>query len=393
MYKMTKANVVSRGWWLGSIVAAFGFALLVFGSILRQEIGTDLQLHAGFIRDYARGDADLPSNFVLYLVIRTLALFSDEFNMLLLATALSLALSVAAKFAISFAFLRDRLAEYSALPSARLLREGHLLLLCAMLLVVFSLPVRHYYLGQLPPNVWHNSTTIFLMPFALLLFWTSLRQLTHPSLGRALLITMLAALNILIKPSFFMVFAVAYPLMLLQAHGLSRRWLLELLPLAVGAAVLAVLYVFIYIRPLNVGPAGQSGITIAPFHVWSMYTWSIPLSILASLLFPIVYIALFPSEAWRSQAMRYALLCQLVGVVIAILLTETGPRERHGNFFWQGIVCAYLTFLVTAAEGSARLQERGPRDPRLWVIAAVFMTHLLAGIAYLAKLFLTSGYG
>jgi len=44
------------------------------------------------------------------------------------------------------------------------------------LLFVFSLPSvqvftnKFYYLGQFTPNVWHNSTTIFLMPFALLLF-------------------------------------------------------------------------------------------------------------------------------------------------------------------------------------------------------------------------------
>ena len=390
MHEVTRKDEIDRRWRFGSIMAAFGFALLVFGSILMQGIDTDMQLHAAFIRDYARGDGDLPSNFVFYMAVHALALFSDELQVLLAAIALLLALAVAAKFAISLAYLRDCLAGHLALASARPVRQKWLLLLCGLLLLVFSLRVRHFYLGQFPPNVWHNSTAIFLMPFALLLFWTSLRQMTQPRLGRAMLIALLSALNILIKPSFFMVFAVVYPLMLLQVHGLSRRWLLELVPVAVGALVLAVLYLFIYIRPMNVGPAGQSGIAIAPFHIWSMYTGSIPLSIVASMFFPFVYIALFPCEAWRSQAMRYALFCQFVGIVIAVLLTETGPRERHGNFFWQGIVCAYLTFLVTATEGLARLQETGPRDRRLWVLCAAFMIHVLAGVAYLVKLFLTS---
>ena len=44
------------------------------------------------------------------------------------------------------------------------------------IVTVFNFP--RIYLGQISPNVWHNPTIIFSMPFNILLFYFSIKSLT-----------------------------------------------------------------------------------------------------------------------------------------------------------------------------------------------------------------------
>ncbi len=65
------------------------------------------------------------------------------------------------------------------------------------------------YLGKTVSNVWHNSTIIFLFPFALILFWEEYKIIYkkgYCNKGKILLVFILVVLNALIKPSFLFVF-------------------------------------------------------------------------------------------------------------------------------------------------------------------------------------------
>jgi hypothetical protein len=66
------------------------------------------------------------------------------------------------------------------------------------------------YLSKFVPLVWHNSTTILLFPFAILLFWKQLKMLdtkNEISAKEIAVINILVVLNLLIKPSFIFAYA------------------------------------------------------------------------------------------------------------------------------------------------------------------------------------------
>jgi len=328
------------------------------------------------------GDILPPANFLYYLVVYMVALSSTGTSPLFVSSALVLSLSVAAKFRITreicVEYYRDVLGDNAA-------SDVIVVVWSVLLLIVFSLPISTFYLGQIPPNVWHNSTTIFVMPFALSLFWLSYKQLVEPAPRRILFIGALCVLNVFIKPSFFFVFSLSYPLMLVRRFGLGRRMWRNLWPVVVGLIMLLVLYVLIYLLSFGSARVGESGIAIRPFSVWSRYSSNIPLSLVASFAFPITYLAFYWREVSKHLLLQYSLLGSLISICIFVMLSETGPREFHGNFGWQCIICNYILFLVTTVLFAEKVNTVGLRNWKNKTILAAFLLHVLAGFLYLAR--------
>ena len=126
-------------------------------------------------------------------------------------------------------------------------------LLAISMLFVFVIPLPGFltddcymYIGTYTPNVWHNSTILFLFPFAILLFEQSWRQLQAFSTKRNSLILLLIILNLLIKPSFFFVFICVFPLMLLYKYQLRKEFWMSIIPVFLGGVLLVVQFVIIY---------------------------------------------------------------------------------------------------------------------------------------------------
>jgi hypothetical protein len=109
----------------------------------------------------------------------------------------------------------------------------------------------------------------------------------------------------------------------------------------------------------------------------------------ASILFPLTYFALFFRKAWRDLLLRYAALLFLLSLTIMALVSETGPRQHHGNFFWQAYVCNYLLFASVALRLLQRLSMNARPDTRSLVLLVALGLHAISGVAYIAKVFLT----
>ncbi|OQX97833.1 MAG: hypothetical protein B6I24_07425 [Bacteroidetes bacterium 4572_128] len=75
------------------------------------------------------------------------------------------------------------------------------------------------------------------------MFWISYKQLLEHKNKRIYIISLLIALNIFSKPSFFLVFVVIYPLFLLYKYKLSKTFFLNLIPIVFGALLLSVEYI------------------------------------------------------------------------------------------------------------------------------------------------------
>ena len=86
------------------------------------------------------------------------------------------------------------------------------------------------------------------------------------------------------------------------------------------------------------------------------------------------------------------MLLFFAAVLIMAILSETGPREAYGNFFWQAYVCNYILFMTVAIAFVAKLLESSRQTWVNGLIVIAFGVHSLAGAAYLARIFITGSY-
>ena len=374
------------------------------GFILLLHINTppDFQDHSRFVQEWLSENKSLPPNFLYYLVVAIFSFFKNNLKIIYLSSIFTLSLSVTLKFIVTKKIISDYFRVHNVANNRH--QKNYIILFSLLMLFVFSFPNitvitnRWYYLGQIPPNVWHNSTVIFLMPFALLLFWQSYKQLIDPKSNRIWIILLLIVANIFIKPSFFFVFVVIYPILLIEKFRFRKNFWLNLLPIVVGVLVLYIEYRFIYVSPSDT--IAKSGIKIAPFHVWSHFLSSpfpfilIPLSIVTSTCFPIAYLIVYRKEYFKNILTKYVFFLYVTGLIIFSTLSETGLREFHGNFSWQNIVCSYILFMVT---GLLLLKKIISNDTILIekknkVLVLLYLLHFLSGIMYIGKILLSRSF-
>ena len=383
-----KTNII-----LDLCVLVAGFIL--FGSIFVLKINSDLQSHIEHLQFVIQGEVSplVNSNFLFYLTVYTLAFFQNNKDLLSLASSITLALALAAKFHLTHQFL-----DQQQSPNEKKISNLWLILGSLAMLLVFSLPTPNflittrYYIGQIPPNIWHNSTTILLMPFAIMLFLQSFNQFSNPTTRGIVILTILIALNLAAKPSFFFVFCLVYPLMLLIQFKLSKQFWRNMIPVFIGLALLALQYYVMYQVGYRIGFSSKRDVMIAFLAVWTRYTPNIPLSLLASLVFPITYLVGYPKDVLQNRLVQYSGLCFLASLAIFCTLAETEPYTGHGNFLWQAVVCSYLLFMVLLAQFLAKLQQSGLGNWKNRIILAAFSLHVISGILYLIKFFVMKDF-
>lgn len=265
--------------WLVLLAIAAGS---FFTALLYTGIKTDIPAHAYHVVRTLNGDIAPPANFLYFLLVGLLA-YTQSPPALWPASIFLLTIAVVGRYHVTKTlFDQERAVE----PEGWLLRALPFLF-SGGLVVAFSLPPmmlggRYYYLGQIPPVVWHNSTTIFLFPFSLLLFASCLRQLKEPTTKGSWWMLLLIVLNVLIKPSYFFVVVVVFPLFLLYKHRLNRSFFKGLWPVVLGGLFLLAEYVLIFKFGLSNAQGKEVGITVDPFLVWSRFSNNLPLSLLVS---------------------------------------------------------------------------------------------------------------
>lgn len=355
------------------MVTAVSFCF--FSLLFVMNIYTDIQGHIEQIQAMAKGEL-IRGNFLYYLIVWLLALGQSKSVYLAISSIIVLTFAVVSKYQITFHYLKKQAAAAW---------------LALFLIFAFSLPgPDFFYRGQIPPNIWHNSTTIFLMPFALLLFIQSESYLLKGSIQSLGGFMLLIALNVFIKPSFFFCLGVILPLFALFHFGIKKAFIDLALPIGLGWLLVILQYILTYyLDPSTTDSVSGAGVQIAPLLVWRANSSMIWLSLLASLVFPLGVLAL---RLWRKGQVAadgnsplwfsWALLG--FGILIYIFVAETGERALHGNFAWQNIVCMYMLFLVSV--------RTGLNPDRVKALAILLTLHVISGIAYLAKILLTGSY-
>jgi len=362
----------------------------------------DIHDHAAFARQMCTGEIPYTGNFLVYLLVNMFSFFTA--NVTFTEVSLCLLLAFAGTYRYQLSFNKINQVIKSDIPTNKSvnysINQLSLHLLAISLLFVFVIPIPSYflgdyfiYIGNYAPNVWHNSTILFLFPFALILFELSYKQLQSFDAKRNWWILGLVVLNLFIKPSFFLVFICAYPVMLLIQFGLRKQFWLGVIPLAVGMAVLIIQYIVIYKIS---GPAANdsSSVVFLPFYKnpeLNQDMINIPFALVFSLFFPLLYVVLNITKVYNNKLFLYTLLTFVFSILIFFLISETGRRASHGNYYWQIVITAWLCFFVALLSLLKDFRNQGSTIKNK-VLLSVFGIHVLMGVIYFVRILVTGSY-
>jgi hypothetical protein len=324
----------------------------------------------------------LVGNFLFYFIIGLMAFWQPIKTWVLINAVVVLCLAVLAKYYISLKYLKDGLTERSGVLKISSF-------LAFALCLVMNLPNRPSFtwlIGQFSPNLWHNSTTIFLMPVALIIFFESVKFVENEkdNLKRVLYISVLVLLSLLIKPSFYFVFGPAFGFLCLLKFRLNPKFWMGLIPIITGLFLLILQTLQIYFfYPYH----QDAGFRIDPFFVWNNWSYFIPISIIASIAFPMGVAIVFFNDLKQVFEFQFSWLMLLIGLIIYSLMAENGPFwiQVSNNFGWQLYIINFILFLISTKYLYKRTIEVAivPKIYKLlWI---VFAAHFMVGILYLIK--------
>jgi hypothetical protein len=370
----------NQGAWILGLIALFIFSIMLW------QKQPDLYDHVLLSKRLIEGDLHY-ANFLYYLIVAAFAFFQSNLIILQVSALCILSASVIAKYLLAYQYLFGK-----NLLSHGYLKETYsksIALLSLGLCLAINFPVNFsatWYLGQFSPNLWHNSTTIFLMPFALLLYFEALQYLRYLNVKSLWMMSIWVLIGALIKPSFLFAFIPAFLILLVKEFKLSPLFFKGLIPLAFS--LLGIAWVGIYNFITNTYNEG-GGVRIAPFKVWSNWSENISLSILASLAFPLAVLIFNMSKLKVRTDYLFAWILMIPALLVYIFFAEQGANwiVVASNFSWQLIVCNFILFMASLKiclemDDEKRLWGRSIRSFLLYLFAA----HVLFGILYLIKI-------
>jgi hypothetical protein len=398
--RLVKVAEKNKAGWVASITVFLLFSVYYF-FILYNRVATDIQVHAAIAHSFAANHDKLTPNFLYFFFVALLSGFSAYYPLYYVASIILISAAITAKFVLNDIYLK----QYGGISDSK----NYALKLSFLLLFVFPLPGINYfydgnfYFGQLAATVWHNSTVIFLMPFAILLFFTSYELLFSEANGKKkkllFQIAALIILNALIKPSFLFTllpaagFCLFYDILFAKKYG---NKLYYLIPYAAGIAFIALEYYIIYrmnyISSKSLNDKELSSVVMAPFEVWRFFSRNIIVSLITSLLFPLVYCIVTKGQVLKNKLVQFSLLNFIFGVGIWILFAEEGARKFHANFYWQVVVTVYLLFFTMLIDfvNQIKLKKISPyKQVLVWI---VFLLHFIWGLFYWMKIIIFNSY-
>ncbi len=371
------------------LVSAF-----IFSGIFIFNIETDLQGHIyGLTVTHKNHSFPIPPLY--YLLIDLLSGFTLNINALFVASTVLLSIAVSLKYYYS--------TRYIQITNENI--GNPLILNIAIWLLLFATPVLYQFkqivVGRFPPNVWHNSTTIFLMPFAFLLYQKTYLIVKTKKVDKndVWAILLLGIINLLIKPSFLFPLIPAVLSMALFTTGIKSELFKRIFFISIILSVLICLeYYSIY--KLGVIDAVRfkndvKGIEINPFYSLLFLcnnNWgTLGINALVSLAFPITFFILYPKEIRKESELKYVVLIFLFSLLIGIFLNEKGAMGGFGNFLWQLYIANYLLFFVIIKILYERIMKFGLSTKTIFLLA-LFGLHVFSGFFYLLKMFYLKSY-
>lgn len=327
---------------------------------------SDFVAHVKIFDKCVNGGGQLPGNPTYYILLYIGQIFLSTKKHLVLLSLTLCSLAKIATYLITTRIINNKLKGNTLAASW----------LAGLVCISFSIynPLNAYlfgylYLGTIPPNIYHNPTTILCMPFVLLCYESIIKE------NDTLTSTFWAALCAATKPSFLISIGPA-----LGALWILTRKIQYLKQALIISIIVAVQFTLIFIMGIGTPNESKSFVTFfTPLKFLTTYTsaWTLPFSMLASFALPLWYFIRTKFEP------NLALLNFFFAGAIAIFVHEAGPREDDGNFIWQWIIASFIVFLEAAAFMYNKRNKFG---------AKILTLHALSGIAYVIHSILSNTY-
>ncbi len=357
--------------------------------------------HIEFAREIKSGNAQYSMNFLYYLTLNLLTFSFLGVKLYYVVAVIVLTISNFCKYYISKKFIYSELEKLKSPPS-----EYMLIILTMALFFCFSIPdfynvfvLKKLYLGRAVPFVLHNSTTIFVFPFVLLLFIKQLEFERNTSIRLIVIVSLLIFFNAIAKPSFLIAYLPVTGLLILYSLtkkniAFNQFWKL-CTPLAIGGILIVLEIILIYYYQIDgtgTSYKEKSGVGFSLLHVIAHFlpAWYVPIAFVFSFAFPIS-LALSYKDIWKYRPFVYSVFLMLFGYFIFLTLYETGPRQYHGNFGWQVMLCTYLVFMTSVIFFYSKYCKYGFTIKNK-ILAILLSLHVLSGVGYIAKFLITRSY-
>jgi hypothetical protein len=355
----------------------------LFSYLLNNDFG-DLPDHFKHAQAIANGTKQIPPNFLVYSIV---SLFKD-YNYQHISFILILVSGLYFKFILSFLYFRSK----------SIWLNFNLAIVCAtiMLLIIavpmLKLKIPFYYFNYFTTNIWHNTTTQFLVPFSMLLFYfLFIEQENTDNKTKDKInfkVTILILLNLFIKPSFMFVIAVFLAIRLIVGKFLKQSFLSfhksDFYYLILSVVIIVLQYIFVYYLNIGSYQEEKSKVVISFFHKMTLnQILLIPIAFMGSFLFPIIY---FVAKGIKniSKIELYSVLVLFISIALFFSLAELGPREGHKNFYWQIVPSASILFVIVLGNFFKDFSDFSVKKRSALLV--VLCLHLLSGIFYLNKI-------
>ena len=371
----------------------FVFYYIFIKSILPEtciDYISDIPLHSDEMIKKIEARDFFSGNFLVYLLTIMLSGFSLD----LVTIGRSLCFLLASAECATYLILKR---QFSNTGKSRLRSAA----LSLSILLVFTIPYLYYlnilslvhgtfsanmYLTHYVPTVWHNSTIIFSMPFSLGIFLLSERVLKEFQRNDILKICILVAIDVLIKPSFFFIFLVSFPIVAFVRYRFSKEFLSSLFPVAIGLVCLAYVYISIY---TNTSDGSSVIIDFNRLLQLDTYGWY---KVLSSIVFPVLFLAFNWNSIEKGESLLYIFLLLSSAIGISLVCAELGPRAEHGNMCWQTIPAMQITYFAILRHLVTQKPATNYDKITKCTFSTIFAIHVVSGIWYLARYIITGTY-
>lgn len=368
------------------------FAAFFRTIILTPAISSDFGPHIDFARTAYEGTGVWPRHVLFFALVALTSFWSTSLLVWQTSAWMWLAFFVAAKFLASVWFgrlwvKRSQVIQGQEKVWAIAAAFGLTVVFCFPQPAAFALDL--WYAYSFPPNTWHNSTQIAVMPIAIIVFGLSVLQLDEPgNVRRAAAIAVFAVLSALAKPSFLMAWLPSYGICTLIVWARRRsfyEFVVAALPIALAVAIVLLQYYFIYVENIN-----NSGVKIGYLDAWTSRVDRTPthfyIAVFFSSLFPIVFYALHPKKVVQLPHIL-SIGMVIISYLFAMGLSETGSSIEAGNFMWPIISANFISYMVCACELpiAYRSRDGGKAVLKAALPAFLFGVSSLWGVAYLIR--------
>lgn len=276
----------------------------------------------------------------------------------------------------------------------------------------FSQFGERYYLGQGTFNTWHSPTNTCVKFAALFVFVAFTKyfhmketdqwilnekiQLTKKQLWKILFFV--TFISLLLKPSFFQVFAPMLAVVFIMDFICERRSLKEYITDAaifVPSACLIVYQLFESLLSTTAAGLGGEGIEIAFLAVWKLYSDHIGLSILSVILFPVFVGVFCEKKLTDNKLLLYAYIFHTIAILEFAVLAECGARRDDANFMWGMNLSIGILFFSAVLTFERYLRENIARQSiayktKKYVGYVLLFAHFAGGAWYYLRLLLAT---